>query len=243
MKPRKTDGWLQGIYEISATAKEEVGAVREDLCGRKFRYAKAGATALTPGKMTVAATLNADWVNETPAAAAVGAKTVAITHVAVGTDTLPEDYFKGGQLHVNDATGEGHWYPITHSTAVTATSTVLTLSLSEGLRVAITASSECTPVPSPFMATAISTTEESEPTGIPMVDVTAEYYYWSQVGGEAICLIAGTPAVGSMLTLSATAGALAAINATLDIDQPIVARMIQTAGVATEYKPVKLCFD
>lgn len=243
MKPMKTDGFLQGLYQISATAKEIVGTLRIDAMGRKYRYAKAGGTALTPGKMTVAAQLNADWVNETPAAAAIGSKIVAITHVAVGADVLAEDYFRGGQLHVNDATGEGHWYPITHSTEVTATSTVLTVTLGEGLRVALTSSSEVTPVPSPFMATATSTTEENEPAGIPLVNVTANYYYWSQVGGEAICLVAGTPAVGSMLTLSSTAGALAAINATLDIDQPYVARAMGTVGVSGEYKPVKLLID
>jgi hypothetical protein len=85
-----------------------------------------------------------------------------------------------------------------------------------------------------------STTEENVPVGIAPVAVTANYYYWAQTKGVANALISGTPAVGSMLTLAATAGALAAINATLDIDQPIVAQTIGVAGADTEYYPVLL---
>jgi hypothetical protein len=107
MQGLKTQGvWNQGLYEISATAKETVGTLRIDRFGRKYRYAKAGAVALSPGKMTTSPLLNADWTNESvTAAVAVGGKTVTITHVAVGADILPADYFAGGQLQINDEAG------------------------------------------------------------------------------------------------------------------------------------------
>jgi hypothetical protein len=246
---RKIQGpWKQGLYDISATATEIVGTVREDQFGRKFAYAKAGATALAPGKMTTAPLLNADWTNESvTAAVAVGGTQVSITHVAVGSDTLAADYFRGGQLHINDAAGEGHWYPIIHSTAVTATSTTLTLTLAEGIKVALTTSSEATPVPSPYMATVISGTETHNAVGTPLVDVTAEYYYWSQIAGLGVYYSDDTPAAGSPLVMSDEDGQLMArvldVDATSDVTdvQVIVAIAYGTAGVDVEYKPCIYC--
>lgn len=242
--------WKQGLRDTSETATEIVGTMREDLHGRVYRYSRAGATALAPGKATTAPLLNADWVNETPAAAAIGATQISITHVAVGTDTLPEDYFRGGQLQVNDEAGEGHWYDILHSTAVTATSTTLRLTLEQGLKVAITASSEVTPVPSPFMATVISGTETHEATGTPLCAVPAEYYYWSQTGGSGVYWAnADVAAVGTQLVLSADDGELAPrildydASADADATQAPVAIATGTAGVDTEYKPCKWIID
>lgn len=118
MKPMKTGGFLQGIYETSATAREMVGTKMEDLRGNVYRYSKAGATALSPGKLTVSADMDTDVENcVVSAAAAIGSKTIEVT---VTSTTIAEDYFRGGDLIVNDATGEGHIYPIVHSTAVAA---------------------------------------------------------------------------------------------------------------------------
>ena len=239
MNPMKTSGWLQGLYETSANAREEVGTMQCDLYGNVYRYAKAGSTALAAGKMTVAAGIASAVTNKNAIAAEIGTK---VLNLNISSATYAADFFKGGQLQINDADGEGHRYLIMSSSAVSS-GTSISVSLGDGIRKALTESSEFTLVHSPFMATAISTTEENEPTGIPLVDVPAEAYYWSQTKGEGICLITGAPAVGSMLTLSSTAGAVKAIDATLDIDQPYIARMMGTAGVAGEYKPVKLCID
>lgn len=248
--PQKMGAWNQGLYEISATAKEIVGTKREDMFGNIYRYAKAGATALSPGKMTTAPQLNADWTNESvTTAVAVGGTQVTITHVAVGADVLAADYFKGGQLHINDAAGEGHWYRILSSTAMTATSTTCTFTIEEGVKVALTTSSEATPVPSPYMATVISGTETHNATGTPLVDVTAEYYYWSQTKGLGVYYSDDTPAAGSPLIMSDEDGQLMAwtldLDATADavVTQPVVAIAYGTAGVDVEYKPCIYCID
>ena len=47
----KTVGFAQGLYEVSSIQKEELGMLRIEPDGRKFRYAKAGAVALSPGKI------------------------------------------------------------------------------------------------------------------------------------------------------------------------------------------------
>jgi len=235
-KPEKRSGFSQGIMQTSSTAKENVGTRRTLADGRVFYYAKAGASALSAGKMSQAAAVAAAVTNKTATAASIGDTMLTLT---ITSATYAEDYFKGGFLHINDATGEGYQYPIIASTAVAA-STSITLTLGEPIQVALTASSEFTLVHSPFMATVETTTVESVYVGIPPVAVAANYYYWSQVKGPAICWETGTPAVGTMLTGSTSAGAVAAINSTLDIDQPIIGVQLGTVGVATEYKPVLL---
>ncbi len=241
METLKTTGFAQSLFATSAAKLETLGTIRYDRRGNAYRYAKAGATALAAGKMTVAAGVAAAVTNRAAVAAAIAAKTLTLT---ITSATYAANYFAGGDLHINDATGEGYKYEITGSSAVTA-GTSISLTLADGIRKALTTSSEVTLVHSPFMATAISTTEESEPTGVPLVDVAADHHYWSQTGGEAICLVSGTPAVGSNLTLSSTAGALTTISATVatTITQPICAIMRGTVGVAGEYKPVKLLID
>lgn len=236
-KPLKKSAFSQGIMQISSTAKEVVGTKRILADGREFHYAKAGSSALSAGKISQAAAIAAAVMNKASVAAAIGSRILTLT---IGSATYAADYFKGGFLQINDATSEGYQYPIESSSAVTA-GTSITISLGEPLLVALTTSSEFTLVHSPFMATVETTTEEALYVGIPPVAVTAAYYYWSQTKGPAVCLQSSTPAVGSMLTGSATAGAVAAINSTLDIDQPIIGIHMGTVGVATEYKPLCLC--
>lgn len=242
MKYRKNEPgpFSLGLFGTETTPTEIVGTLREELNGNKYRYARAGATALAQSKHTTAVPFNADWVNETPAAAAIGAKEVVIAHVAVGVDVLPADYFRGGQLHVNDATGEGYRYPIAHSSIVTATSTSLTITMDVGLKVALTSSSEVTPVPSPYMATVISATATDRPVGVPLVAVAADAYYWSQTKGEGMYLGGDTTAVGLTLILGTTDGSLLAQTAATIIK---VAYVSGTAAVSGEYKPCCYCLD
>lgn len=243
-RPLKKAGFSQGIYAISATQKEELGTLRVLADGRMFRYAKAGASALAAGKMGIAPAIAADVTNEACASAhAIGDYVVEET-ITAAVAAYAENFFQGGFLQVNDATGEGHQYKIQSSTAVAISGTSIALTLEDPIRVAlVAATSEFTLAQSPWQGVTESTTEESLPVGVAPVAVTAAYYYWAQTHGPALVLVAGTPAVGTMMTLSATAGALAAINATLDIDQPVCGIMHGTAGVATEYKPVFLMID
>lgn len=238
MKPEKNTSWLQGLYTISSTEKEIVGTVRRDLWGNVYRYAKAGATALAAGKLTVAADADTDVQNCVAAAAvAIGGKTVTLT---VTSTTVAENYFRGGSLQVNDATGEGHRYPVLYSSAVAA-GTSCTVTLEEGVRVALTTSSECTLMQSPWMGTVISATDQTDmPTGVPMVAVTANYYYWSQTGGDACVLMDEAVAKGAMCTIgSAVAGAVEAVDA---VAEPVVCLNRET-GVDTEYCPVWLMIN
>lgn len=238
-KDLKTRGWQQGLYETSTTRKHVVGETRMTFDGRVFKYAKAGSSNISAGKLNVAAAINAHHIDATPTAAiAVGDKVIQLT-VTDGT-ALAENQLKGGWLQINDGTGQGEAYPIESNAALGSSDTTLYLSLGEPMRTALAASNanELTVVHNPHYAVVESTTQASRPTGVPLVDVTAAYYFWNQVWGEANVLMDGTPAIGSQLTIGAVSGAVK-VQATAYV-QPLVGEKIGNAGVDTEYKPVFL---
>lgn len=244
-RPMKRAGFAQGIMEISSTKKEEIGTLRITQDGRKFRYARAGASDLNAGYMGIAAEPNAQVINCSVVAASIGDKTVTLTGLTYAA-AIAENALAGGKLQINDGTGEGHQYLIESNTAFGASDTTLIVTLSDPIKVALVASAttEASLIPSPWYGVTESDEQESLPVGVAPCAVTANYYYWPQTGGEAIALVNGTPAVGTMLTLGATpAGALQAINTSLDIDQPVCAIAYGTVGVSGEFKPVKLMLD
>lgn len=244
-KPMKRSGWNQGILTVSATQKESLGALRILQDGRKFRYAKAGSSALSAGNANAAAAIAAAVLNQACASAhSQGDYTVTETITAPGA-AIAENYFADGFLAINDADGEGHHYKIVASTPVSATGTSITVVLEDPLRTAlVAAASEFTLVHNPEMEVVETTTEESLFTGVAPVAVPAGYFFWNQTGGMASVLTSGTPAIGTVLTLSSTSGALQAIATPLAIDAAYcVGVAALTVGVNGEYKPVDLRWD
>jgi len=237
--PVKTTGFRQGIVTISSTKKERLGTLRILEDGRKFRYSKAGGT-LVAGKSTAAAAIASQHITGAVAALNTSRTQVEVT-VTAGT-AIASNALAGGYLQVETGTGEGRTYRIESNTALTAAGTSITLALTDRMA-ASDGTTKVALVHNEQSGVIVSATPEALCTGIPAVDVTDGYYFWSQTGGPALALISGTPAIGSMLTMGATDGALAAINATLDIDQPIVGTMWGTVGVDGEYKPVFLTID
>jgi hypothetical protein len=228
-----------GLFEAKATTPEALGTLRILADGRKFRLAKAGAAALSPGKLAVAPDAVANHINLTGSAIKVGESRVPVT---VGATAVTDGQYVGGFLQINAGTGAGMQYKIqSHGTC--AASGVLVVVLEEPIRVALDATSKLSLIPCPWNDTVESATEENLPVGITLCPVPAGYFYWAQTSGQAVALIAGTPAKGTMLVPGATAGSLAAMNATLDIDQPVVATMGHTAGVDGQYKPVLLAIE
>ena len=237
--------WKQGLYEISSLPTEMVGALREDVVGRRYHYARAGATALGASKMTTAVAEDADWVSEAASSYGVGTTTLELTIVAPGsTGVNDEDYFRGGQLQMTDGTAEGIRYPILYSSAVAATGTSITITLDQPLIEAITSGTEFTLTHSPYMGTVISATITDAPAGVPLRDVTGEYYYWSQTGGDALCLGGDTAAIGTEAALSTTDGALdAAISYTSSAITTGAIGVFLETNVSGEYVNVKLAID
>ena len=239
--PMKKAGFAQGIYQASATQKEALGTLRILSDGRKFRYAKAGAADLAAGKLGVAAAIAAAHADEAILeAVAIGTKVLTVT-VTAGT-AIAANQLRDGALQINDATGEGYSYPISANSAIDASGTEVTLTLKEGIKVALDATSEFTLVHNPWTGVVESTTQAC-PIGIPVIAVTALYYYWAQTGGLAAALMGDTTAVGAVVTQDiATVAGSTAISATNSVLPP-VGIVHGFAGVDTEYQPVFLTID
>lgn len=203
-KPLKTQGFAQGIYQQSSTQLHDLDTVRYLSDGRAFAYAQAGATALAVAKLTCSEAPSATANRETVAAnAAIGATVLSITFGA----EKAADLFKDGWIY--DALA-GDLYQIkSHAIGTTA----VQVYLKEPLRIAWTTSSKATVIRNRQKAVIISpTTLTSPPAGVPPIAVTASYYFWNQVKGPAVCLIAGTLVIGNNCGPLTTAGAVAPLN-------------------------------
>jgi len=244
MKGRKQiDSLAQGLRKASAVQYCELGMIWEEADGTLWRYCKAGANALSAGKMGQCTVAVANHIACTPVAnvaAGPGSKTFNLT---VGNTAVTADQYKDGWMIVTAGTGLGQRYLITANTAC-AGNGVTTLTIDDNLQVGLALSdTKIDLIPNPWNGVTESNTATEVPAGVPLVAVPANYYYWAQIGGPAACLTYGTPAVGAMLTLSSnTAGALESLSVTIatTVVQPILATMLSTAGVSGSYKSVML---
>lgn len=233
----------QGLFTASSTQKERLGAkmILDD--GRVFRYVKADASGLAAGKLCMAPAAVANHINKAVGAAyAIGSDTITLT---VGATAVTEDQYAEGFLQVNDATGEGYSYKIESNTACDASGDTV-IKLKDPIAVAlVSATSEVSLIPSAFKAVTQTATEENVPVGVAVCAIAANYYGWAQSSGQGICLTSGTPAVGAWLIPAAVAGAVGSASATIatTIVQPIIGQALATAGVDTEYKPLRLLID
>ena len=232
--PIKTSAYQQGINSVSTKIKERLGTLRILEDGRKFRYAKAGVL-LAAGQMTASAAIPADHIDATIANSNSSGTQVEVTVVA-GT-ILANDALAGGYLQVNDGLLEGRSFRIDSSTALAVDGTSVTLSLVDRM-VGYDGTTEVTLAPNAWSGVVVGTAAAAA-TGIAVVPVAADSYFWAQVSGPSLAKIAGTPAVGSPVILGA-AGAVAVIVAATSLT---VGYMQGTAGVADEFKPVMLTME
>jgi len=239
MNALRTHGFPQGLYAISATKRLPVGTVRWDSDGA-YRYCRAGATALSAGNLGLAAAADAAHVTEVLAAAIAKGQTHLSLTVTAGT-ALGEDQLAGGLFCVETGTGAGGQYPIIGNSVLSSSGTTLSVTLATPLRVALDTTTYIGLMHNPGMNVIESATAEAGVAGVPLVDVTATYYYWAKFKGLANVLIYGTPAVGSNLIASTDlAGGVAVIASSVDVDCPIVGVKVGWAGVNGTYGPVML---
>ena len=236
--PLKKSGFAQGVYQTSSTQKEALGTRRVLKDGREFVYAQAGSSALSAGKVGVSAAINANHADEIILAAVpIGTKILAVT-VTAGT-AIAANALKDGALMINDQTGQGYSYPIESNTAISATGTIVYLTLEEGIKVALDTTSQFILAHNPWKGVAESTTTGT-PVGVPVVAVPASYYYWAQTRGLANVLMGDTTGIGTCVTqdIVTVAGGCAVI-ATGSI-LPAIGTSFGFAGVDEEYQPVML---
>jgi hypothetical protein len=238
----KTQMFRHSILETSTTQKEALGTLRILDDGRKFRYAKNGASALVAGNALQAPVVVAHHVEmAVVAAAAAGTKSVTVT---LGGTAVTANQYAAGFLQINKADGIGHQYKIlSHPAADAAANVVLTLE--DPIVDALTTSSEASLIANPYAAVVVTTGATCIPVGVAPCDVAANAYFWSQTGGVACVETNGTPAAFSNL-FPAAGGELDAgpVTTTTQVlaAGPVVG-FLMVIGVDNEAKPAFLTLD
>ncbi len=229
--------------EVTVTSAErggmQLGTLVQTPDGRKFRYARAGASNLAAGKLVVAATQVADHTDLSVAAAAIGDTQVTVT---LGSTGVTADQYANGFLIVNDGTAEGTIYTIASHPAADASATVV-VNLSQPLAAALAASgtSQVSLVKNTYADVVISATDQADlAVGVPPVAVTAGYYFFCATGGDAAVL--GDEAVTAGLAVTIGTGVAGAVEA-LDAAGEQQLGIAKQALVDTEYQTVFLTLD
>ncbi|MEW6214549.1 MAG: hypothetical protein AB1478_05000 [Nitrospirota bacterium] len=195
-----------GIYGTSSTLPEGsrlgMKLVMDD--GRVFHLCKAGASNLAAGKMCQGAAPVANHLNCVVAeATAVEAKKIKVT---LGATAATADQYAEGTLHVNDVDSEGYIYKVKTHLAIDASASGY-FELYDPVAKALTTSSEVTLTKNLFDGTIVVPAGglSQVVVGVPIVDVTASYYYWSQTEGPAAVLTQGVVVIGQKVGLGGTA--------------------------------------
>ena len=210
--------------------------------GRRFRYGKVGAVAVTKGKLQTAPAAKANHHNLVVlTAAATGSLIVTVT---LGATAAVANEYAEGYLVINDNAGEGQVYQISSHPAA-ASSATLALTLFDPIQVALTGTSDGTLVPNNYSGFIEGTSATIKPAGVPLLDLGIGNFGWVQTGGIAGVLAGGTIGVGGWCVADGSvAGAVALASATIatTVVQNRVGYAV-VAGVSTEYRPVFLTID
>ncbi len=234
----------QDVYQISSVQNAEMlGQTAVTNSGRVFSYAQAGATNLAAGKLTSPVAVTANYATRTLSSSyAAGVNQITIT--LGGTAT--QDAFKGFWLVVTDGTGKGQGaYTVVGNTAATAgTSNATIVTIKGALNIALDNTSVVGLYPSQFSAQVVSASGSAPAvpiSGAPTVNVTANYFYWSQTGGYASILSDGA------ITKNAGGIASNAVDGAAEIE--VAGTVTRRVGYAPEltvdakYSPFVLTLD
>lgn len=230
--------FTQDVAESSAVKKEILGALRILADGRKFRYARAGVGGVAPGLLAMAPKAKVLLTDQAASPAKIGDRILGLT---VGEE-VSENAFEDGYLQVSDGPGKGRQCRILANAAAQAGQTCV-FTLAEPLGDDLTAASLAILVPSPWAGVAASEVEENVPAGAACCAAGEGRYVWLQTGGPCLCLSGDAAPVASMMVPGAAPGSLVAMNAALDVDQPVVALALAVAGNAGRYRPYFLKID
>lgn len=231
----------QKVFESSAGSRHPLGTRGEDRFGRQFRYALADNVALVVGNAIQSQAQITQHQDMTPAAAAIGDKSVTVTP---GATAGAANLYAGGMAIISVTPGLGYAYPIKAHAAITS-AVAFAFQLEDGWEIQVAlaaATSKVTLVPQPYRN--VIQTPANTLTGVcvgvaPFV-IAASEYGWLGTGGVHGALIQGTPSVGEMV--SAPGSAAGALNDYASGDEQIVGVCMDT-GENGKVSPVKLTID
>lgn len=231
----------QKVFESSSLQRHPLGARGEDRFGRTFRYALADAVALVVANAIQSQAQITQHQDMTPAAAAIGDKSVTATP---GATAGAANLYAGGMAIISVTPGLGYAYPIKAHPAITA-SVAFAFQLEDGweVQVALTAAnSKVTLAPNPHrnVIQAPANTLTGICVGVCPFVIAASEYGWLGTGGVHGALIQGTPSVGELV--SAPGSAAGSLNDYAAGNEQAVGVMMDT-GEDGKVSPVKLFID
>ncbi len=203
---------------------------------RKFRYAKAGVTALATGKLMQSVVPLAGHIDEV-ASGTAGNYTINFTPNTVTTDNLAANELQDGYIHTNSGTGLGYMFRImSHPAIVGGVSGVLTLY--DDIKVTLASTPKATVIHHPMQSVII---QPAAPTamccGVTVCAVTGSDYCWLQTWGPCAVLAVGTLVIKNAVVPGTTAGGvMARIDFQIEPDVGIVIAV----NAATEYAAIDL---
>jgi hypothetical protein len=210
----------QGFFEESEEPKHNIGTCVAIADGRCFHYSKAGAVALSAGLLNMSALAIAGH-EDCDVAAVVAAFNKQVT-LTPATAAVTQDQYAEGYVQTRSATGLGQMRKIrSHPAAGIAANVVVTCY--DPFTIALDATTQANLIKSPYDEVIESAVEENIPSGVPLIDVQAGYYFWNQTMGPAAVLSNGAIAAGSEVVAGAVAGSVAVQSAFLF---PIVGTMM-----------------
>ncbi len=225
------------IWANTSNQEMELGAYAETPDGRGYRYVKAGATALVPGKLQQAPAQVANHLAcAVGAASAIGANTVTVT---LGATAATLNQYAGGYLVVTTTPGQGYTYKIKSNPAADASASVV-ITLEDTIKIALTTSSVVDLVLNQYSNVIVNTASaDARPVGVAVQAITALYYGWVQTKGEVACLNDSGTTIGLGVAPSASvAGAVKTAATTLET----VGFTVNT-GTTTKYNCIFLTID
>jgi ribosomal protein L19 len=184
----------QDIMEDSSTQKHRLGA-RLVLGDRVFRYTKNGSVALAAGKHVQSVITTNDFVPH----ANYTAGTIKVSTSSTTISTA--DQFAEGYLVLREGGGVGETYKIKGNDVGVGGVNKFTLYEPLVSDWVITTTSGCA-VTNRYRNVVVGATATyaSDPVGVPIIAVTANYYFWAQTWGPCGCLIGALTLGGDTLS-------------------------------------------
>jgi len=222
-------GKPDNLFTPTANQEYQLGA-RYQYGGWTFHYAYAGGVALVPGYLCYSTSSPVEKDKAVGTAAAIGA-----TYIPNITTAAAQLYLEGGKLCVNDNGGEGTSYLIERSAANASTATSTDVWLYDPLRVALTTSSQVELFTSKYYDIDVMNGVNALAVGVPLMAVTANYYFWICTWGEVSVLNGGTTVAGEAI-IPHTDGSVIPCTA---VTEQVVGKGV-SGGTATEFNTVEI---
>lgn len=228
----------QSVYEESDTPKAAIGT-RLVLGERVFRYAKNGSgAALAAGKAVQSSAPVANHAGRTVSTAAIGARAITLALASAAT----ADQYKDGTLVLTAGTGLGQAYKIKDHLVSDGSHNLIVNIFDELIVATAVGDTKGTLIANPYNGVIVVPLGglSAPARGVPLIAVTASYYFWLQTAGPAPCLTQGTVAIGGPVGIGGTAdGACGPIGA----DTTDVWGRVMAVSASTAYSLIDLRLD